>query len=111
MCGITIKEMNEAAERIGQDIESGELEPTDENLKARAEAAFQKKCPNKFSSAGEKASSCVIVNVSMRMPPPLFTSISIQFATDPLVRNDVGFRISAAMQALAAGLYRPHSFV
>lgn len=36
-----IREMNEAAERIGKDIESGELEPNAEDLKARAEAELK----------------------------------------------------------------------
>jgi hypothetical protein len=37
-----IREMKEAAERIGKDIESGELDPTGENLKRRAEAELKK---------------------------------------------------------------------
>jgi hypothetical protein len=36
-----IREMNEAAERIGKDIESGELEPTGEDLRARAESELE----------------------------------------------------------------------
>ena len=36
-----ILEMKEAADRIGKDIESGELEPTGENLKTRAESELE----------------------------------------------------------------------